>query len=243
MNCYSSNIEALLGTNDFIFNSRYDFSEPQFGRDVCDRIISPMKGAIRRYCNEGHDITTASDMHEALKARQVKGTTATVCQVSQTAQEIKVNRISNFSSLHNFSYEEEGLRISKAYGVGAGKLIPWSQLVIHSNGSTMLKEVQSREFFPMLSRAIKPTPTDDEGTCDNPLSMCSESGCSIEFATLEELQDHIHFGQHDKKVGSESLYDNLRRDWAAKYLSVTLESKLSLSTGEATGCEQVGNES
>ena len=94
----------------------------------------------------------------------------------------------------------------------------------------------------MLSRAIEPTPTYDEGTCDNPLFMCPESGCSIEFATSEELQDHIHFGQHDKKVGSESLYDNLRRDWATKFLSVTLESKLSLSTGEATGCEQVGNE-
>ena len=35
----------------FLF-SRYDFSEPQSGKDVCDRIISPMKGAIRRYCNE-----------------------------------------------------------------------------------------------------------------------------------------------------------------------------------------------
>ena len=102
--------------------------------------------------------------------------------------------------------------------------------------------VQSREFFPMLSRAIKPTPIDDDGTCDNPLFMCLESGCSIEFGTSEELQDHIHFGQHDKKVGSESLYDNLRPDWAEKFLSLTHESKLSLSTGEATGCEQVGNE-
>ena len=102
--------------------------------------------------------------------------------------------------------------------------------------------VQSREFFPMLSRAIKLTPIDDGGTCDNPLFMCPESGCSIEFAMSEELQDHIHFGQHDKKVGSESLYDNLRCDWAEKFLSVTLESKLSLSTREATGCEQVENE-
>lgn len=63
-------------------------------------------------------------MHEALKARQVKGTTETVCQVSQTTHEIKVDRISNFSSFHNFFYEEERLRIVKAYGVGVGKLIP-----------------------------------------------------------------------------------------------------------------------
>ena len=52
---------------------RYDFSEPQFGKDVCDRIISPLKGALRRYCD---DILTASDMYQALHAKQVKGTTA-----------------------------------------------------------------------------------------------------------------------------------------------------------------------
>mgnify|MGYP000294306534 CR=1 FL=1 len=48
--------------------SRYDFSEPQFGKDVCDHIISPLKCAVRRYCSEGHDILSAADMHGALKA-------------------------------------------------------------------------------------------------------------------------------------------------------------------------------
>ncbi|KAK3752532.1 hypothetical protein QZH41_016311, partial [Actinostola sp. cb2023] len=31
---------------------RYDYSEPQYGNDVCDRILCPMKSCIRRYCNE-----------------------------------------------------------------------------------------------------------------------------------------------------------------------------------------------
>ena len=110
--------------------TRYVFLEPQFGKDVCDRIISPMQGAIRRYCNEGHNIMTASDMHEAIKAKQVKGSTAAVCELSPATQEVKVNRITNFSSFDNFSYEEEGLRISKAYGVGVGRLIPWSELIV-----------------------------------------------------------------------------------------------------------------
>ena len=35
----------------FLF-SRYDFSEPQSGKGVCDRIISPMKVEIRRYYDE-----------------------------------------------------------------------------------------------------------------------------------------------------------------------------------------------
>ena len=67
----------------------YDFSEAQSGKDVCDRIISPMKGALRRYCNEGHDIMTASGMHEAFKERQVKGASAAVCELIAVARKLK----------------------------------------------------------------------------------------------------------------------------------------------------------
>ena len=81
---------------------RYHFSEPQFGKDVCDRIISPLKSAIRCYCDDSHDILTTSDVYEALQARQVKGATAVVCEIDRK-QGIKVNRISNFSAYHNFS--------------------------------------------------------------------------------------------------------------------------------------------
>ena len=100
----------------FLF-SRYDFSEPQSGKDVCDRIISPMKGAIRRYCNEGHNILTAADMHEALKVRQVKGSSGAVCEIDSNRKEVKSKRINNFSFFHNFACEKDGLRLSTACGV------------------------------------------------------------------------------------------------------------------------------
>ncbi len=46
--------------------SRYDFSEAQAGKDVCDRKIAPMKAHIRRYLNEGNDVTTGHEMKVAL---------------------------------------------------------------------------------------------------------------------------------------------------------------------------------
>ena len=130
----------------------------------------------------------------------------------------------------------------KAYGVGVGKLIPWSQLIRCTQGPTSIKEVHNHEFYPLASRAIKATPSDDEGARDNSLFMCPESCCSREFSTAEELQDHIHFGEHDMKVSPESMYDRLKRDWAAKFLSITLESKLSFTAEEATGSEQLQEE-
>ena len=51
-----------IGKRDGIKFEKYDFSEPQYGKDVCDRILCPMKESIRRFCNEGHDVIRAKDM-------------------------------------------------------------------------------------------------------------------------------------------------------------------------------------
>ena len=62
--CYhnSSLLAALrdVGSRQGIDVVRYDFSEPQHGKDVCDRILCPMKAAVKRYCNEGRDILDGS---------------------------------------------------------------------------------------------------------------------------------------------------------------------------------------
>jgi len=101
-----------------------------------------MKGAIRKYCNEGHDIMTAPDMQGALKERQVRWASAAVCELDRGGEEI-----SNFSALRYFSYEQEGLRVRKVYNVGAGRLIPWSELIVQKQGLLHLKEVDDYGFF------------------------------------------------------------------------------------------------
>ena len=44
------------------------------------------------------------------------------------------------------------------------------------------------------------------------------------------------------KVSPESMYDSLKHDWAGTFSSITLESKLSFTTEEATGSEQLEDE-
>ena len=205
--------------------SRYDFSEAQFGKDVCDRIISPLKGALRRYCDEGHDILTTSDMYQALQARQVKGTTAAVCEIDYS-HNIKVDRIGNFSAFHNFSYEAEGVRVSKAYGIGPGKLIPWSQLNVQGQGPILVKEVSEQGFFTVSPRRMKQSVCEtQESEKEAALFECKEPGCSYVFTTFVELQDHIHFGEHvSTRANQESIYDRLRRDWALKFATMSIDS-------------------
>ena len=72
--CYHNNL-LIFAIHDInkrskIKVSTYHFSEPQYGKDVCDRILCPLKSSIRRYCNEGNDILSARDMREALQERQ-----------------------------------------------------------------------------------------------------------------------------------------------------------------------------
>ena len=73
--CYHNNflLAAVrdVGERIGLTVTQYDFSEPQYGKDVCDRILCSMKSAIRRYCSEGNDVLSAKDMCTALSERPV----------------------------------------------------------------------------------------------------------------------------------------------------------------------------
>lgn len=220
--CYHNNslIAAAkdIGQRVGITVCRYDFSEPQYGKDVCDRILCPMKTCIRRYCNEGHDILTAADMRRALSERPVKGTSASVCVVDETKKTLEVNKIEGFSKLHNIQLEEKGIRVWRSYGVGRGKEIPFEDLVLQSQENTGL--VVSEECFDCRETRVykcKDTTTESSVSSDSEIEMfeCSEPGCMKSFRTFSELESHLDIGDHRVKEErqSETLYDKLRRDW------------------------------
>ena len=102
--------------------ARYDFSEPQAGKDICDRRIAALKRHMRRFINEGNDVKTASDMRAAIESYGgVKGCYATVCRVQTSAQTMTKHTMAGVQALHNFLYENGGLRVWRAYDVGPGK--------------------------------------------------------------------------------------------------------------------------
>ena len=97
-----------------------------------------MKSAIRRYCNEEHDVLSAKDMRTALSERPVRGTTACVCSVNESQETLDVKKIENFSRYHNFKFESNGIRVWRAYGVGQGRLIPYQDIIVKPQGPTDL---------------------------------------------------------------------------------------------------------
>ena len=112
-----------LGNRHEINIVRYDHSEPQAGKDVRDRLLCPMKASIRGYCNEGHGILFAENMHTAFKERPVKGTTAMVCSVQERLTALEKSKIPNYNKLHNFDFSQDGLKVWKAFNIGPGRYI------------------------------------------------------------------------------------------------------------------------
>ena len=114
---------------------RYDFSQSQQGKDICDRVLCPMKAAIRKYCAEGHDIMTVADMREALKERPVRGKTAAVSTLDESSRNLQINEIKHFSTYHTSSMT----RVDRGYGrvlkkcCWAGQAYPLAVVVLEAS--------------------------------------------------------------------------------------------------------------
>ena len=72
-----------------VTTNRYDFSESNSGKDICDRHISPLKSHIRQYVNAGNDVEKAKDMKKAIDSYSgVRGCRASVVKVDTSSQDL-----------------------------------------------------------------------------------------------------------------------------------------------------------
>ena len=61
---------------------RCDFSDPQVGKDICDRKTAPINAHIKRWVSEKHDVLTAEDIKQAIESQGgLKGCRAAVVEV------------------------------------------------------------------------------------------------------------------------------------------------------------------
>lgn len=101
---------------------RYDFCEPQNGKDICDRKISPIKRAIYQYANEGNDVVNASQMKKAIESKyNCSSTKVYVCETNQSLNIDHVSKIPKVSEYHSFVYNDNSVETFKYFNVGKGK--------------------------------------------------------------------------------------------------------------------------
>ena len=211
---------------------RYDFSEPQAGKDICDRKTAAMKAHTKRCVNEKHDVVTAEDMKVALESHGgIKGCRAAVVEVDTTRERNKDSKIPGISVLNNFQYEECGIRVWKAYNIGPGRLIPYSGLGVTPQGDTGIRVVKP------FGQATPRGSVGESVRYQSEIYSCQETGCVLTFKTQAEADNHMDTGKHRLEVDCESMYDRVRRKWAGIVTGVTFAPDVptTSSKGENSG--------
>ena len=100
----------------------------QGGKGPCDRKAETIKAHVRRYINEGHDVQTATDLRDAIQANGgVRGVRVALVD-GNILSSMPAAKLDGISILNNFHFGPQGMTCWRAYGIGKGKLIPWSKL-------------------------------------------------------------------------------------------------------------------
>ena len=233
-----------LGERTGVRIARYDFSEPQAGKDICDRRIASVKSHIRRFVNEGNDVQTAAHMKAAIESHGgVKGCYASVCKVQTMSQTMHKHTMTGIQALNNFCYEGGGLRAWRAYNIGPGKFFPSAMIARFGTpqGATNIETVlpfgrpsvkvgtfmtarpsPSSSVEPRPSQPEPATPSEEDTEDEDKIHFaCPEEGCIKVYQSLSALQKHLDVGKHLIKLERETQYDQIKRKWAETCLSLS----------------------
>ena len=131
--CYHS-IEmlicCLMEESTGIKVCRVDFSDPQGGKEPCDRIAATVKAHVLRYVNKGNNVITATDLKEAIMShggvRVVR--VAALPNIEQQVTKTGQGKLDGISTYNNFLYSDKALRIWKAYDIGSGRKLSWTTM-------------------------------------------------------------------------------------------------------------------
>ena len=100
---------------------RYDFSDLQAGKDVCDCRIAVIKSHMCRFINEGHvHVRDSKDMKTATESYgNIEGCFAAVVRINTSTKTIEKHLMTGIQSLNNFFFDDNrSLKAWKAYKVG-----------------------------------------------------------------------------------------------------------------------------
>ena len=122
--CYHSKdlicLLALFAKKHKVKVLSYHFSEPQLGKDICDRKISVLRRTIIQYINEGNNVTNIEQMKEALLSnKQLKDVVVFTCKVNESLNFKQKANIPNISKYYSITYEGENIRFFHFYNIGS----------------------------------------------------------------------------------------------------------------------------
>jgi len=206
--------------------------------------VAIINSHVRRYLNEGHDITTAAEFVRACMPNNgVKNVHVFECQLTLGTQKdsFKLNEI---TKLNNFLFGPDHILAHRAWGVGCGKSIQFDAATGRSLTITSLVRLKSTAFqliSPPSSttavakeRVVDTKETDAGQNIKHRLFECNEEGCVCLFHRHGNLLRHIATGNHVRRLEKLSLTDTAMTLYKSKLEDNDNQRTLSLEFEKIT---------
>ena len=220
-----------------------------------------MKSHMRTFLNSGNDIETVEQMKTAIESGGgICGVRIKLCPLDcphKQGPNYKL-RWEGMSFVNNVTYEKKGMRVWRAYGIGKGKFLPWSDFQDLDNFSmphlTVIKDtchpkqpfspIRARKSSTKESRAtVLPDPEYEDSDAEEHgstmgLFTCTEEGCVKSFQRFSSLQNHLDVGKHNYVLEQETFLDKAMVQYAEKLEqgASSLESPLFECASKAVCC-------
>ena len=183
-----------------------------------------IKSHMRSHLDSGHDISNAEEMKLAIESSGcVRGVATILCGPLTIPDPNPFPKWDSVSLLNDIKFYSEEMRIWRAYGVGDGKVIPYSnfhlkgiiELPFFDKASDIaISDLSFSELKPRrrqvdecgTSETVASAESNSE-TDDDTLLTCPEEGCVKTFQRFSSLHKHLDGGSHKYALERESLLD------------------------------------
>ena len=238
--CYHSALTIFcakhVADRNGVIIERSVFSDPWGGKGPCDRKSANIKCHITSFLNSGKDAETVPETVAQMKTAmqplgRIPGVRVSLCvppyPFSDTVE------LSGVSFFNNVSYEEQGMRVWRTYGIGPGKLLSWKCFSVPKADCLPTLTVTDGLNGPAAPfTTVTPRRTaDNTHTSNKPesdvvnsskLFSCPEEGCVMSTQRHSAPQHHLDCGRHTRALEQETLLDKVMVGY-----SVMLEAGMS----------------
>ena len=119
---------------------RLDFNEPNSGKDICDRKISPIRRIVQNYIDNGNNVTSASELKKAIDSNSsLRGVKTFVCKVNENCDFKNDFKFANVTNFHSFVFDIDHMYAFRYYNIGTGKKILYKDLLCLKNEDLIKK--------------------------------------------------------------------------------------------------------
>lgn len=113
-----------------------DFADPQSGKSICDRRAAHIKGSVRKYVNEGNNVTTSFEFLNAVTKTNIKNVEI-VSACSGGMFQKTLPKIKDITSLNNFQFHQDYVLAFKQYQIGNGIRLPNTSVKVYNSFPTI----------------------------------------------------------------------------------------------------------